>query len=232
MAASWQDETRTMHSEMEIRSDLSKRALVLPGEEPFRTSPLEGVTRQMLDRKGDEVARATSVVRYAKGSCFTEHVHDLGEEFLVLEGCFADEHGTYPAGTYVRNPPGSRHTPYSDEGCTLFVKLRQFDPQDHARIVVDTQSTPWRQGLVSGLTVMPLHAFGTEGVALVRWAPGTVFKPHTHFGGEEILVLEGVFEDEHGSYPQGSWLRNPSMSKHHPFTKEGTVIWVKTGHLS
>jgi anti-sigma factor ChrR (cupin superfamily) len=216
---------------MEIRSDLSQRALVLPGEELFRASPMEGVTRQLLDRTGDEVARATSVVRYAKRSRFTEHEHELGEEFLVLEGGFADEYGTYPAGTYVRNPPGSRHTPYSDEGCTLFVKLRQFDPDDRARVVIDTYSTPWRQGLVSGLTVMPLHAFGTEGVALVRWAPGTVFKPHTHFGGEEVLVLEGVFEDEYGSYPEGSWLRSPSMSKHHPFSKEGATIWVKTGHL-
>jgi anti-sigma factor ChrR (cupin superfamily) len=210
---------------------LSRRALVLPGEEPWAASPMGGVERMMLDRDGGEVARATSIVRYAPGSHFDEHVHELGEEFLVLDGVFADEHGSYPTGTYVRNPPGSRHTPFSKVGCTLFVKLRQFDLGDTQQVVINTAQTPWRQGLVAGLTVMPLHAYGTEGVALVRWAPGTEFKPHTHFGGEEIFVLEGVFEDEFGKYPKGTWLRSPSMSRHNPFSRAGTTIWVKTGHL-
>jgi anti-sigma factor ChrR (cupin superfamily) len=216
----------------QLRSDLTARALVLPGEVAFAPSPLPGVERRMLDRDGDEVARATSIVRYAAGSHFSEHVHELGEEFLVLEGTFADEHGSYPVGTYVRNPPGSRHAPFSETGCTLFVKLRQFDVNDTAHVVVDTARSRWRQGLVPGLAVMPLHAFGTEGVALVRWAPGTIFQPHTHFGGEEILVVDGVFEDEFGAYPKGTWLRNPTMSRHHPFSREGATIWVKTGHLS
>jgi hypothetical protein len=61
----------------------------------------------MLDRIGDEVARATSIVRYAPASHFSPHVHDGGEEFLVLEGTFQDEHGDYPVGSYVRNPPTS-----------------------------------------------------------------------------------------------------------------------------
>lgn len=77
-----------------------------------------------------EVARATSIVRYAPESRFAEHIHELGEEFLVLEGMFSDEHGDYGAGTYVRNPPGSSHSPYTVDGCTIFVKLRQFDPAD------------------------------------------------------------------------------------------------------
>lgn len=222
---------------MEIRSKFSKRELVLPGEQPWTPSPLAGVERQMLDRcvvdenGSEEIARATSIVRYAKGSHFSAHVHDRGEEFLVLEGTFADEHGVYPVGTYVRNPPGSHHAPYSEEGCTLLVKLRQFHRDDQARVVIDTARAPWRAGLVPGLSVLPLHAYGTEGVALVRWAPDTVLQAHTHPGGEEIWVLDGVFEDEHGSYPKGSWLRNPSMSRHRPFTRNGATIWVKTGHL-
>lgn len=223
---------------MEIRSDFSKREVVLPGEQPWTPSPLAGVERQMLDRSvidetgNEEIARATSIVRYAKGSHFTAHAHDRGEEFLVLEGTFADEHGVYPQGTYVRNPPGSSHAPYSEAGCTLLVKLRQFHPEDRARVVIDTERASWRAGLVPGLSVLPLHAYGTEGVALVRWAPDTVFQAHTHPGGEEIWVLDGVFEDEHGSYPKGSWLRNPSMSRHRPFTRKGAMIWVKTGHLA
>jgi len=216
---------------MQLRSEFDQRAVVLPEEQVFVPSPLAGVERVMLDRVGDEVARATSLVRYAPGSRFSEHVHGLGEEFLVLEGTFSDEHGDYPVGSYVRNPPGSAHAPWSEDGCTLFVKLRQFEPDDLERTVIDTRAAEWRPGLVEGLSVLPLHEFGTEHVALVRWAPGTVFRPHVHVGGEEILVLDGTFEDEFGRYPAGSWIRSPAMSRHHPFSREGCTLYVKVGHL-
>ena len=75
-----------------------------------------GVDRRPLDRIGEEVARATSIVRYAPGSRFSAHTHGGGEEFIVLDGVFQDEHGDYPPGTYVRNPPGTRHTPGSEPG--------------------------------------------------------------------------------------------------------------------
>ena len=168
----------------------------------------------MLDRIGGEVARATSLVRYAPGACFPSHVHGGGEEFLVLDGVFSDETGHHPAGTYVRNPPGSSHAPYTRDGCTIFVKLHQFDPADTARVIVDTGSIDFHQGLVPGLSVLPLHRFGTEHVALVRWAAGTRFNAHRHWGGEEIFVVAGLFEDEHGQYPAGSWVRSPHLSQH------------------
>jgi anti-sigma factor ChrR (cupin superfamily) len=194
---------------------------------------MPGVERMMLDRIGDEVARATSIVRYAPHSEFSAHTHSGGEEFLVLEGVFADEHQSYPKGSYVRNPIGSSHTPkIGKEGATIFVKLQQFDKADGEQKVIDTTHQPWRQGLVDGLTVMPLHSFESEHVALVKWAPHTQFQPHQHWGGEEILVLKGTFYDEHGRYPKGSWLRSPHLSQHNPFTKEdGALIYVKTGHL-
>jgi anti-sigma factor ChrR (cupin superfamily) len=185
----------------------------------------------MLERDGDEVARATSLVRYAPNASFTSHLHELGEEFLVLDGVFQDELGQYPAGTYVKNPPGSLHTPFTETGCTLFVKLRYQDPSDDKRVVIHTRSAAWHQGLVPGLSVMPLSTFGTTNTALVRWASGTYFNPHRHFGGEEIFVVDGVFEDEHGRYPKGYWLRSPHMSAHKPFSVEGCTILVKTGHL-
>jgi len=149
----------------------------------------------------------------------------------VLEGTFSDERGNYPAGSYLRNPVGSSHAPFSEAGCTLLVKLQQMHPSDQQRLVIDTNSSPWLPGLVKGLEVMPLHGFGSEHVALVRWAPGTRFQPHGHPGGEEILVLAGVFQDEHGTYPAGSWLRNPPGSVHRPWSEAGCTIWVKTGHL-
>jgi anti-sigma factor ChrR (cupin superfamily) len=217
---------------MNINADFSARAVVRPQDTQWVPSPMPGVERRMLDRVGDEVARATSLVRYAPESSFSSHTHGGGEEFLVLDGVFSDEHGDYPAGTYVRNPIGSSHTPRSDDGCTLFVKLRQFDPEDTLHSVIATRTAPFLPGQVEGLSVLPLHQHASEHVALVRWAPGTHFSTHQHWGGEEILVLEGVFADEHGEYPAGSWIRNPHMSSHTPFSKEGCLIYVKTGHLA
>jgi anti-sigma factor ChrR (cupin superfamily) len=184
----------------------------------------------MLERQGDELAKATSIVRYQPGSSFPAHTHEFGEEILVLEGVFSDELGDYPAGTYLMNPPGSSHAPHSKTGCTLFVKLRHLGSDQVEREVIDTKTASWFQGMVPGLNVMPLMRQGT-GSTLVRWAPQTYFNPHKHFGGEEIFVVEGVFEDEHGRYPQGSWIRSPHLSLHRPFSKEGCTIFVKTGHL-
>ncbi|MGF1569176.1 MAG: cupin domain-containing protein [Nodosilinea sp.] len=216
---------------MKLHADYSQRIVLHTPDLPWVESPMPGVHRRMLERDGDEVARATSVVRYAPGSAFSPHTHGGGEEFLVLEGGFSDEQGDYPAVTYVRNPVGSTHIPASREGCTILVKLWQMDPDDQTRVVVDTTQAPWLPGLVKGLEVMPLHSFGTENVALVKWAPGTVFQTHRHWGGEEILVLDGVFEDEFGTYPQGTWLRNPCNSRHSPYSQAGCTIYVKTGHL-
>jgi anti-sigma factor ChrR (cupin superfamily) len=194
---------------------------------------MPGVDRMMLDRVGDEVARATSLVRYAPGSTFSPHTHAGGEEILVLEGTFGDEHGLYPAGTYIRNPIGSSHTPrVGAGGALIFVKLHQFNPDDTAQFTLNTQTEHWRPGLVAGLSVMPLHQHQHENVALVRWAPNTQFQSHRHWGGEEIYVLDGVFHDEHGEYPKGTWIRSPHMTQHTPFTgEEGALIYVKTGHL-
>ena len=216
---------------MKLHTDFNLKVTVNTETVPWIASPVNGIDRKMLERDGDEVARATSLVRYAPNSSFTSHQHELGEEFFVLDGVFEDECGQYPAGTYVKNPVGSSHTPFTETGCTLFVKLRYLDPSDNTRVVINTQSADWYQGLVPGITVMPLSTFGTTNTALVRWAPGTYFNPHRHFGGEEIFVVDGVFEDEHGSYPKGCWLRSPHMSAHKPFSVEGCTILVKTGHL-
>jgi anti-sigma factor ChrR (cupin superfamily) len=184
----------------------------------------------MLERQGDEVAKATSIVRYQPGSKFQMHIHELGEEIFVLDGIFSDETGHYDAGTYVMNPPGSAHAPFSESGCTLFVKLRHLGLDQAAREVIDTKTAAWHQGMMPGLTVMPLMQQGS-GSTLVRWAPQTYFNLHRHYGGEEIFVVDGVFEDEHGRYPAGTWIRSPHMSLHKPFSQEGCTIFVKTGHL-
>lgn len=216
---------------MKINADLYQRVVVTTDDLPWQDSPVAGIARRLIERDGDEVARATSIVRYAPGSRFTRHVHELGEEILVLEGDFGDETGQYGPGTYLKNPAGSAHAPYSVQGCTLFVKLRHLDLADQEPVVVDTQSATWYHGLVEGLRVLPLSEFQTQHTALVRWAPGTYFNPHRHYGGEEIFVIDGVFEDELGRYPAGSWIRSPHLSAHQPFSIEGCTILVKTGHL-
>lgn len=216
---------------MKLNADLAQRAVVVSKDLPWIDSPMPGVQRRMLERDGEEVARATSIVRYAPGSSFSPHTHGGGEEFLVLEGVFSDERGDYPPGTYVRNPVGSTHTPSSPDGCTILVKLWQMHPDDQQRVVVDTQQSDWLPGLVDGLQVLPLHSYRAENVALVKWAPGTQFQPHRHWGGEEIFVVDGIFEDEFGTYPKGTWIRSPSGSMHTPFSRAGCLIYVKTGHL-
>jgi anti-sigma factor ChrR (cupin superfamily) len=214
-------------------ADFEQRVVVPPvAATDWQQSPEPGVHRHRLDRIGDEVARATSIVRYDAGARFARHVHGGGEEFLVLDGTFSDEHGDHPAGTYMRNPPGTSHAPFSRAGCTLFVKLWQFAPGDDASVRIDTPRAAWRPGLVPGLAVLPLHEFDGVSTALVRWAPDTRFNTHSHPGGEEILVLEGLFRDEQGEYPAGTWLRSPRWSRHTPFTgSEGALIYVKVGHL-
>lgn len=216
---------------MLLNTDISRRVVIDTAETPWMDSPLPGVQRRMLERDGDEVARATSIVRYAPGSRFAEHSHGLGEEFLVLEGVFSDEHGDYPAGTYVRNPPGSRHRPRSRDGCTLFVKLRQMEPDDRYSVRVDTAGAPWSPAGEPGLLVIPLHSAERETVSLMKLDPGTRLKRHHHPAGEEIWVLEGVLEDHRGVYPRGTWLRNPPGSSHAPSSRAGCLFYVKTGHL-
>jgi anti-sigma factor ChrR (cupin superfamily) len=221
----------TALNNMLLNADYSERCVVDTNALEWLTSPSPLVHRRLLEREGGEVARATSIVRYEPGAKFSSHGHELGEEILVLEGELSDENGSYETGTYLKNPAGSSHAPFSKDGCTLFVKLRYLDPDDKQRVVINTRQSPWYQGMVEGLKVLPLSEFGTHHTAMVRWAPGTFFNPHRHHGGEEIYVVDGVFSDEHGNYPRGSWIRSPHLSQHQPFSREGCLILVKTGHL-
>ena len=218
---------------LEINNDMTQRVVMPPVDATqFVASPLPGVWRRMLDREGAESGRATSIVRYEANSKFSAHVHGAGEEILVLEGIFSDEHGDYGAGTYLRHPAGFGHTPFSNDGCLLFVKLGQFSPTDQTLLRLNTHTQPWLPGLVPGLSVMPLHEHDGVSTALVRWAPHTQFNRHRHAGGEEILVLEGEFADDKGVYPAGSWIRSPRWSDHAPFTTaQGALIYVKVGHI-
>jgi quercetin dioxygenase-like cupin family protein len=217
---------------MQLNADFSLPVTVHAARLPWTPSPIAGVERRMLDRIGDEVARATSIVRYAAGSRFSAHTHGGGEEFLVLDGVFEDEHGDYPAGSYVRNPPASRHMPGSTPGCTLFVKLWQFDPADRTPVRLDTgrmayAAAPGRPGV----EVMELFRDGREEVRLERWPPGAEIALAAP-GGAELLVLAGGLTAGEERCEVHSWLRLPCGAglEATPGPK-GCTLWVKTGHL-
>ncbi len=217
---------------MQVNADFSKRVLVHAAELDWKASPMAGVSRRMLDRIGDEVARATSIVRYDPGSHFSPHVHGGGEEFLVLEGVFQDEHGDFPVGAYIRNPPTSRHTPGSEAGCTILVKLWQFDPEDRSHVRIDTSkigSVPERDRL--GVSVTPLFKDPREDVRLESWEPGALVSLDAS-DGLELFVLEGSLEEGGDRLQPQSWLRLPpdshSQAKAGP---EGAKLWIKSGHL-
>ena len=221
------DDARTL-----LRADFSTRVVVATRNAPWIASPQRGVDRCMLDRIGGEVARATSLVRYAPASAFPSHPHEAGEEFLVLDGVFSDEHGDYPTGTYVRNPPGSAHSPRTDGGCTIFVKLRQMHPDERRHVVVNTADAAWSSES-SGRSRLQLFraADGSEDVALERLAPGARIAPYVCRGGEEILVLSGTLTDELGEHGPGVWLRNPDGFRNALASRDGCTYWVKRGHL-
>ena len=218
---------------MRINADLTQRVVVNTDTVDWIPSPSKGVERRMLERAGEEVAHATSLVRYRPGSWFPRHVHRGGEEILVLEGVLSDEHGDYPAGSYLRNPPGSAHEPASREGCLLLVKLLQMHPGERERLVVDTRAGTWQRAQPDGPERMELFrdAAHGESVTLVRFPPRAGVEGDLHTGGEEVYVLEGLLEDEHGRYPAGTWLRQPHGSSHSPFSTAGCTLFVKRGHL-
>lgn len=214
---------------MELNADFAQRVLIHANDIPWKVSPMAGVDRRMLDRIGEEVARATSIVRYAPGSHFSAHTHTGGEEFIVLEGTFQDEHGDYPAGTYVRNPPTTSHTPGAADGCTIFVKLWQFDPDDRNQFRMDMVSD--LKTVADGVALKALHQDARETVHYLELAPGAIWSDPAA-GGAELLVLDGTMHEGGDDLRQGSWLRVPD-GKGLSVTAgaEGAKFWIKIGHL-
>ncbi|WP_136440445.1 cupin domain-containing protein [Pacificoceanicola onchidii] len=214
---------------MELNADFEARVVVHSDDLHWVKSPMAGVDRRMLDRIGDEVARATTIVRYAPGSHFSEHTHTGGEEFIVLEGVFQDEHGDFPEGTYVRNPPTSAHTPGSDDGCTIFVKLWQFDMDDRTQFrktMAEELGEP-----VGGVATALLHQDARETVTYHHVDPGATLSSDAD-GGTELLVLSGSLTEGGDVLRKGGWLRLPSGQRLSATAgEEGAKVWVKTGHL-
>ena len=216
---------------MRINADLTLPVTVHAGALDWVPSPAAGVERKMLYREGAEVARATSLVRYAPGSAFPAHVHSGGEEILVLDGTFQDEHGDYPAGSYFRNPPGTSHTPAAADGCTIFVRLWQYRAGDAAQLVRrpgEGEAAPLRPG-ATGARV--LFDDGAERVTLEDWAPGaSVSVPNPR--GLEILLLSGSLATAGETLVAESWRRLPAgQALDAAVGTEGARLWIKDAAL-
>ncbi|WP_447554970.1 cupin domain-containing protein [Vreelandella sp. EE22] len=219
---------------MRLNADFSRFACVTPETYEWVASPSAGVERMMLDRIGGEVARATSLVRYAPNSRFERHVHGGGEEIFVLEGVFGDEHGRYPAGSYLRNPIGTDHTPQiGDEGALILVKLHQFEHSDTLQVAMPAHRLPWQPDQREGIRYKMLHTHGQERVSLERWAPGVTLSHPQLSKGLEVFVLEGTLREGTTEYPAGSWCRYPYGAL--PALgagDEGVYLYLKRGHLT
>ncbi len=214
---------------MELNADFSQRVVVHSDQLEWSASPMPGVDRRMLDRIGGEVARATTIVRYAPNSKFSAHTHSGGEEFIVLDGVFQDEHGDFPEGTYVRNPPTTSHTPGSEPGCTIFVKLWQFDMEDRNQFrknMADELASP-----VDGVATAQLHSDDRETVSYSHIDAGAALNM-SDTGGIEMLVIAGSLTEGGETLAKGAWLRLPEGQ---PLSAvagaDGAKVWVKTGHL-
>ena len=215
-----------------INGDLSLRVVADTAAMAWTPSPSGTVWRKRVHLVGPpEAGQVTSIVRYERESKFPAHDHPDGEEILVLDGVFSDEHGDWPAGTYLLNPEGFRHAPFSRPGCLLFVKLRQFPGRKRRHVAVDTATLAWQPGPVAGVAVKELYrqAGFHDTIRLERWQAGTDRGRVAYPEGTELLVLDGEFSDEAGSYPRGCWIRQPSGSTHHPRTANGCELYVKTG---
>ena len=215
---------------MRVNADFERRTLVRFDDTDWVASPVPGVERKMLDRIGEEVARATTIVRFAPGSAFSPHTHDGGEEYLVLEGTFQDEDGDFPVGCYVRNPPTSSHTPAAQDGATILVKLHQFDLQDRTQVQINTNTTDW-SSTAPGVDTIQLHKDEREEVTIERWAPGTSQMLDAS-GGLEIFVIDGELNESDDALSRWDWLRLPVGASFQAIAGEaGARVWIKSGHL-
>lgn len=220
-----------------LNADFSKPARMDTAAMDWQASPSPSVWRKRLDLVDGEFSRVTSVVRYDADSSFHAHGHPQGEEILVLDGEFSDEHGDYPAGTYLLNPQGFRHAPFSKEGCILFVKLCQFAGEGRDHVVVDTTTAEWR-ALAPGVEILPLYSDDDypEDIAMLRLAAGSALPADCIDAkaapkGLELFVVSGALESDDARHAAGAWLREPQGTEKRFTATADTTLYMKRNHL-
>ena len=215
--------------EQEINADFSIRSQVDTATLDWQDSPAVGVLRKRLELVGQHMPRLTTLVQFEPGSSFKEHGHDGGEEFLVLSGIFSDADGDYGPGSYVRNPPGTFHAPFTEQGCVILVKLRQFQPLDSKQLVVDSRAIKWVSTTEPGVSQLNLHHFAEEQVSLYRILPQCWITVKRYKQGLEIFVYEGSISDGIDTYTSGCWLRYPAGTNIKIKSPDGARLYMKQG---
>ena len=217
----------------QINADFSRFSVAHIDSMKWVQSPAAGVWRKRVYMDGPvEGGKVTSLVRYDAGARFPEHGHPGGEEILVLEGIFSDQHGHFGKGWHLLNPSDSRHESYSENGCLVLVKLRQYSGKD--TIHQDTGNLDWKHGETNGVSSKLLYENRVPemSIRLVR-IEKTVAAPFQAFsGGQEIYVVDGSFEDEFGVHRSGSWLRYPPDGGHRLTSQSGCMLYIHTGGLA
>jgi len=176
----------------------------------------------------------TTIVRYDKGSSFPEHPHPQGEEIFVLEGIFSDSRGDHKVGTFLLNPEGFVHAPFSKDGCIIFVRLRQYAGERPQR-ALNTSEAVWEKTSehpgITKITLFRQDPF-KDISELQKWQPGVDLGKRISENVREIFVVDGEFSDEEAIYPQGTWLLLPPGSTHTPKTARGCTLLVKERPIS
>ena len=220
------DQTQTLNG------DLSARVCVDTQTLEWSASPSGTVWRKRVHLVGPpESGQVTSVVRYEAGAKFPSHDHPGGEEILVLEGVFSDEHGDWPAGTYLLNPEGFTHSPFSKGGCTLFVKLRQYPGTDRQHVATATADMSWQPSVRKISSWKKLYAQEpyTDFMRLEAWDIPAELGQINFPQGAELFVVKGQFADDSGSYNKHTWIRLPPGGSITPTSDEYCELYIKEG---
>src|SRR5437867_2969507 len=215
----------------DVNTDISVVVAIDAAACQWEASPSRTVWRKSFYREGGETGPVTSLVRYDAHSSFAPHAHPEGEEIFVLEGVFSDEHGDYPAGSFLLNPPGFAHSPRSASGCKLFVHLRQYGGPGRKHVELDTRSMVWTPTDRAGVSQRKLYGEDEfpESIRLEQWAPGTEVTLGSGATVIEIFVLSGALTSPFGIHRSESWIRAPARSAGLDFSApDGCTLYVRT----
>ena len=203
-----------------LNADMSKQVIVRASQNEWQTSPSSTVRRKRFHLVGEpESGQVTSLVEYLPGATFHRHEHPDGEEILVLEGVFSDEAGDWPAGSWLLNPEGFAHAPFSEKGCLLFVKLRQYPGAAHLKLDWPTLPNQSKPTATKPVTVSELLIQGDESISIVSFGYDEVASDEEQVtreytrqyeSGVEGFVLEGEVEMNGNPLVQHDWFRLPA----------------------
>jgi hypothetical protein len=204
-----------VNNEREVNVDFNIPVSVETKLIDWQMSSINGNNKKYFERFERTKYYITVLIQFPAGRTFRKFGHEGGMELLVLSGVFSDSDGDYGAGSYVRNPAGTYHQPFTSNGCTVLLKLGRFQPMDRKRVVIDTMNSAhrWLPVADPGVSRLALHHFSEEDIYLyrIRSECWITFKHENH--GLELFICNGSISVKGDLYVPGDWLRYPVGSK-------------------